>query len=330
MAVALFGMILFLLKCIGILLLAIVGIILLVILTVLFSPIRYKAKGEKTDTLCGDFQIKWIFGFVAVSGAWQQGQQNPILDIRIFGKSLTQDKKQKKRKKKKQPDILYTREAQKPNTQTPPKAVTQPDKSQAQQPQIKETQPEIQQPEIPKQQPPQKKEGIRRVKLEQIQETPPPEIPKQKTEKQKEPHIYDDQNSTKADADDIGIKWKTICKMALAYDQKKALAKATWQFVKALTKTILPNQLYFKGTFGTGDPALTGYLLAMTGILKGKFGENLDIKGDFAKATAENIVFRLKGHIVLGHLAYLAARFALSKPVRHIIKALWKGRKRNG
>ena len=101
MSAALFGIILFLLKCIGILLLAIIGIILLVVLTVLFSPICYKAKGEKIDTLCGDFQIKWIFGLVSVSGALQEGQETPTLDICIFGKSLTQNKKQKTRKKKK-------------------------------------------------------------------------------------------------------------------------------------------------------------------------------------------------------------------------------------
>lgn len=326
MSAALFGIILFLLKCIGILLLAIIGIILLVVLTILFSPICYKAKGEKTDTLCGDFQIKWIFGLVSVSGALQEGQENPALDIRIFGKSLTQNKKQKKRKKKKQPDILYTRENTQKETQTPPRSMAQ---QKPPEPPPKKPEP-IPKEEIPKEEPQnmQKKQGMRRVKLEDIQETPPPDIKDIKdTQQTKSQSIYDAKNGTKADADDIGMDWKAILKMALAYDQKKALAKAIWRFVKGLTKTILPNQLYFKGTFGTGDPVLTGYLLAMSGILKGKFGENFDIKGDFAKATAENIVFRLKGHIVLGHLAYLAARFALSKPVRHIIILLWKGRK---
>lgn len=317
-------MILFLLKCIGILLLAIIGIILFMVLTVLLSPIRYEAGGEKIDKLRGDFRIRWIFGLVSVSGALQEGQENPIFDIRILGKSLTQNKKRKKRKKKKQPDILYTRETQKPNTQTPPRAVTEPEQpQQTEKPEIKEPQIEIQ-PEIPKQEPPQKKEGIRRVKLEQIQETPPPDIPKQEP---KEPHIYDDKNGTKADADDMGMDWKKLLQMAWSYDQKKAVAKAIWRFVKGITKTILPNHLYFKGTFGTGDPAQTGYLLAMTGILKAKFGESLQIKGDFAKATAEDITFRLKGKIVLGYLAYLTARLALAKPIRPIIKSLWKGRK---
>ena len=320
---ALFGIILFLLKCIGILLLAIIGIILLVVLTVLFSPICYKAKGEKIDTLCGDFQIKWIFGLVSVSGALQEGQETPTLDICIFGKSLTQNKKQKTRKKKKQPDILYTRENTQKETQTPPRSVAQ---QKLPEPPTKKTEP-IPTEEIHKAEPQsmQKKQGIRRVKLEDIQETPPPDI--KDTQQTKSQSIYDTKNSTKSNADTVGMDWKAIVKMALAYDQKKAFAKAIWRFVKGLTKTILPNQLYFKGTFGTGDPVHTGYLLAMAGILKSKFGKNLDIKGDFAKATAENIVFRLKGHIVLGHLAYLAARFALSKPVRHIIILLWKGRK---
>lgn len=85
---------------------------------------------------------------------------------------------------------------------------------------------------------------------------------------------------------------------------QKGIAKALWKFIKRMVKGILPGHLIIKGTFGTGDPVWTGYLLAMAGILKGKFGEDLEIKGDFAKATAENIVVRVKGKIVPGYLLY--------------------------
>lgn len=312
-----FAMILFLLKCIGILLLAIVGILLLIVLTILLSPIRYEANGEKTDKLRGDFRIRWLFGLVSVSGVFQEGEQSPDLDIRIFGKSLTQNNQKKKPKKKKQSDVLYSRETQKPSTQTQPKTPTQtePPKPKTEKPKIEPT------PE-----PPQKKEGIRRVKLEQIQETPPPDIPKQ----QPEPTASAGLDDTTTDTPQTEKTWKQWAKQIWAYDQKKATVKAIWRFVKGIAKTILPNHFYFQGTFGTGDPAQTGYLLAMASIWKAKFGENLQIKGDFAKATAQDIIFRCKGRIILGYLAYLTARFALTKPIRQIIKSLWKGRTQNG
>ena len=63
--------------------------------------------------------------------------------------------------------------------------------------------------------------------------------------------------------------------------------------------------------------------------MKGKFGEDLEIKGDFAKATAENIVVRVKGKIVPGYLLYSTLAFALAKPVRRLLITLWKGRKQH-
>ncbi len=112
-------------------------------------------------------------------------------------------------------------------------------------------------------------------------------------------------------------------------EDKKGIAKALWKFIKRMAKGILPGHLIIKGTFGTGDPVWTGYLLAMAGILKGKFGEDLEIKGDFAKATAENIVVRVKGKIVPGYLLYSTLAFALAKPVRRLLITLWKGRKQH-
>ena len=120
-----------------------------------------------------------------------------------------------------------------------------------------------------------------------------------------------------------------LWKQLLAVEDKTGIAKALWKFIKRMAKGILPGHLIIKGTFGTGDPVWTGYLLAMAGILKGKFGEDLEIKGDFAKATAENIVVRVKGKIVPGYLLYSTLAFALAKPVRRLIMTLWKGRKQH-
>ena len=360
------GVLLFLLKCIGILLLALVCLLLLITLVVLLAPIRYEAGGEKTDAIRADGQIKWLF--VQVVARWQMGDKEPFVDLLIFGKSLLEKKKTKAkaaRKKRKKPrpqkegDLIYTREKAAPPKDTPPRPVMEQEvpKEVVKEEVIKEEIPkkeppkeEIRKEEIPKEEPPkaeppkeeipkeepkeskkepntvrpmQKKQGMRRGRLEDIEEEP--------TESKAEdiPDDLDEAFFTGEDGDAEEKGENPLWKQLLAVKVKKGIAKALWKFIKRMAKGILPGHLIIKGTFGTGDPVWTGYLLAMAGILKGKFGEDLEIKGDFAKATAENIVVRVKGKIVPGYLLYSTLAFALAKPVRRLIMTLWKGRKQH-
>lgn len=346
------GVLLFLLKCIGILLLALVCLLLLIMLVVLLAPIRYEAGGEKTDAIRADGQIKWLF--VQVVARWQMGDKEPFVDLLIFGKSLLEKKKAKakaERKKRKKPrpqkegDLIYTREKAAPPKDTPPRPVMEQEvpKEVVKEEVIKEEIPkkeppkeEIRKEEIPKEEPKeskkepntvrpmQKKQGMRRVRLEDIEEEKPAE-PKAEDI----PDDLDEAFFTGEDGDAEEKGENPLWKQLLAVEDKKGIAKALWKFIKRMAKGILPGHLIIKGTFGTGDPVWTGYLLAMAGILKGKFGEDLEIKGDFAKATAENIVVRVKGKIVPGYLLYSTLAFALAKPVRRLIMTLWKGRKQH-
>ena len=356
------GVLLFILKCIGILLLALVCLLLLITLVVLLAPIRYEAGGEKTDAIRADGQIKWLF--VQVVARWQMGDKEPFVDLLIFGKSLLEKKKAKAkaaRKKRKKPrpqkegDLIYTREKAAPPKDTPPRPVMEQEVSKevVKEEVIKEEIPkkeppkeEIRKEEMPKEEPPkekipkerpeeikkepntvrpmQKKQGMRRVRLEDIEEEKPTE-----PEAEDIPDNLDEAFFTGEDGDTEEKKENPLWKQLLAVEDKKGIAKALWKFIKRMAKGILPGHLIIKGTFGTGDPVWTGYLLAMAGILKGKFGEDLEIKGDFAKATAENIVVRVKGKIVPGYLLYSTLAFALAKPVRRFIMTLWKGRKQH-
>ena len=356
------GVLLFILKCIGIFLLALVCLLLLITLVVLLAPIRYEAGGEKTDAIRADGQVKWLF--VQVVARWQMGDKEPFVDLLIFGKSLLEKKKAKAkaaRKKRKKPrpqkegDLIYTREKAVPPKDTPPRPVMEQEvpKEVVKEEVIKEEIPkkeppkeEIRKEEIPKEEPPkeeipkeapkeskkepntvrpmQKKQGMRRVRLEDIEEEKPTE-PKAEDI----PDDLDEAFFTGEDGEAEETKENPLWKQLLAVEDKKGIAKALWKFIKRMAKGILPGHLIIKGTFGTGDPVWTGYLLAMAGILKGKFGEDLEIKGDFAKATAENIVVRVKGKIVPGYLLYSTLAFALAKPVRRLIMTLWKGRKQH-
>ena len=359
------GVLLFILKCIGIFLLALICLLLLIMLVVLLAPIRYEAGGEKTDAIRADGQVKWLF--VQVVARWQMGDKEPFVDLLIFGKSLLEKKKAKAAKKKrkkprpqKEGDLIYTREKAAPPKDTPPRPVMEQEvpKGVVKEEVIKEEVPkkeppkeeilqeEIRKEEISKEEPPkekifkeepeeikkepntvrpmQKKQGMRRVRLEDIEEEKPAE-----PETEDIPDDLDEAFFTGEDGDAEEKEENPLWKQLLAVEDKKGIAKALWKFIKRMAKGILPGHLIIKGTFGTGDPVWTGYLLAMAGILKGKFGEDLEIKGDFAKATAENIVVRVKGKIVPGYLFYSTLAFALAKPVRRLIMTLWKGRKQH-
>lgn len=282
------------------------------------------------------------------------GDKEPFVDLLIFGKSLLEKKKAKAkaaRKKRKKPrpqkegDLIYTREKAAPPKDTPPRPVMEQEvpKEVVKEEVIKEEIPkkeppkeEIRKEEIPKEEPKeskkepntvrpmQKKQGMRRVRLEDIEEEKPTE-----PEREDIPDDLDEAFFTGEDGDAEEKGENPLWKQLLAVEDKKGIAKALWKFIKRMAKGILPGHLIIKGTFGTGDPVWTGYLLAMAGILKGKFGEDLEIKGDFAKATAENIVVRVKGKIVPGYLLYSTLAFALAKPVRRLIMTLWKGRKQH-
>lgn len=352
------GILLLLLKCIGILLLALLVFLLLVVLIVLCIPIRYACSAEKTTTYHMQAEVRWLFSRLCLHGETGQEWQTEIF---LFGKPLDAWKKKKRNKrssKKKQETMLTVREKAVKNTekdteknteskQTPkeiqkPTSDTshhaevseRPPMQKREEPQVvqqkavesetvKQKQPK--QPKQPKQskQSAQPKQGIRRVKLSEIKEEPP-----QKEDLWEEDASFftgEPQETQEKEAE--GFSWK---KTLLQIEDKKGICKAVIRLLRRLAKGILPHQLAFRGTLGTGDPVMTGYLLAVFGILKGKFGKNLVVRGDFSRMCAEDLSISVKGKIVLGYLCYAMAAFVLTKPVRHLIQILWKGRKQNG
>lgn len=345
------GILLLLLKCIGILLLVLLALVLLTILIVLCSPIRYTLAAEKNASYSVQAEVRWLFSRLCFCGASGQEWQTEIF---LFGKTLDEwkKKKEKKQNKKKKQETIVTvrekavqntekREAQKQTSERPiaqkrtePQARQQ-KKIEANPPQqtqlteaantVKEVE-QANQPEQSKQlkqpkHPQQPKQGIRRVKLSEIEE----EAPQQTGTLEEEEAFFTGETEEMSETE--GFSWK---KTLLQAEDKKGILKAVARLLRRLTKGILPYQMVFRGTLGTGDPVLTGYMLAVFGILKGKFGKNLVVRGDFSRMCAEDLYISVKGKIVLGYLCYAVAAFVLTKPVRRLIQILWKGRKQNG
>ena len=304
------------LKWLGILLLALLILILLIVLVVMLSPIRYRLAGEKKEEISGAFGVSWLFGAVKADGSYTPQEQLKLkVKVLWFTPMGGEDKPEKKKKKPKQAK-------QKKESEKEPKkeSVKQPDLQAAEKTEPKKEEQKTEEPktaEKPKVKPQRMEEKqpktVRRVKLSEIEEKPPAE--------DTEILLLDEEEDffTGEEAEEKKEKIPPIVKEIWSIEDKKGIFKALGRLLKRLMKGILPGDLFLKATVGTGDSTTTGYVLALAGILTAKFGNDIQIIGDFTKATAEDIEVSVKGRIVLGKLVWAVLAFVLTKPVRKAI-----------
>ena len=294
------------LKWLGIILLALLVLILLIVLVVMLSPIRYQLAGEKKEEIGGTFGVSWLFGAVKADGSYTPQEQLKlkvkVLWFTLMGGEEKSEKKKKPKKKKTpkketvKPD-LQTAEKKEAPKQEPPKAEEKPaEKAKVQPQRMEQKQPKT----------------VRRVQLSEIEEKPPTEDTEIILLDEEEEFFTGEEKEEKK-------KIPPIVKEIWSIEDKKGIFKALGKMLKKLMKGILPGDFFLKATIGTGDPTTTGYVLALAGILTAKFGNDIQVKGEFTKATAEDIEVRVKGKFVLGKLVWAVLAFALTKPVRKAI-----------
>ena len=308
------------LKGIGIVLLALLLLLLLLVLVVLFSPIRYQLAGEQKAELGGSFGVSWLFEAVKIDGGYTPAESLK-LKVKVLWFTLVggepKEKKEKKPKKKKAPK----KEELKPDLQAAEKTTKQAEKpaEEKKEEPPKTEKKEEKSAEQPKQQRMERKQPktVRRVKLSEVEEKPPTEDMDIQLEFNEDDAFFTGEEAKEEKKEKI----PPIVKELWSIEEKKEIFKALGKLLKRLLKGILPGNLFIKGTIGTGDPTTTGYVLALAGVLTAKFGNDIQIKGDFTKATAEDMEVRVKGKIVLGKLLWAVLAFGLTKPVR---KAIWK------
>lgn len=306
------------LKWIGIVLLGLILLLFVILALVMLSPIRYRLGGKKKDEISGFFDVSYLFGAVRANGSYTP-ERALQMKVKLLWFTLLggEPKEEKEKKPKKEKKLKKERKPKKGNGEgTEPIPLS-----------AAEKQPQTEQKEMPKQEPPKepakteakpelKTQGktVRRVKVSEIQEKPPAE----------EDMIMLPEHEAFFTGEEAAEEKKgripPIVKKVWGIQDKKGILKALQKLLKRLIKGILPGNLFIKGTIGTGDPTSTGYVLAAVGVLTSKFGEDMQIRGDFAEKKAEDIEVRINGKIVLGYLAWSMLAFAAAKPVR---RAIW-------
>lgn len=86
-------------------------------------------------------------------------------------------------------------------------------------------------------------------------------------------------------------------------------------------KSIRPYKWNMNLKAGTGDPASTGKLLAIYGILYPFIGNNIRLESDFEKMTAEGNLY-IKGKVLLITILLAAWKIYWDKNIRKLIKML--------
>lgn len=331
---------LFLLKCVGILLLVILGLLLLVVLLALLAPIRYKGKIDKKEApeevLRADGLVSWLNPFVRVR--IQYTEKKLKYTVRIFGICLLNSEKPKKEKQKKEKTqkAKTKKEKGKKNKRatgaTPEQPVAQasgPVAEIAEEPEASQSEEQTKPAQIPEshhaegsmempllseqsaeekasEQSGKKASAFAKVKafIEKIKAIP-------EKIKQKVTHLV---NTLK-------LLWHKKEKVvAFLQDElhKTAIGKA-WDTVKQILRHVLPGKIKGHIEFGTGDPESTGKALGVFGILYAAYGKGITVVPDFyeKRIVAE---LTLKGRIRMGTLLFKGVRLIRDKQVKRFIR----------
>lgn len=103
-------------------------------------------------------------------------------------------------------------------------------------------------------------------------------------------------------------------------ETQRAFRLASAQLSKTM-RHVLPRRTDVYAVIGTGDPASTGQILAVQGMLYPWLGDKVHIVPDFEEEHFEG-EFHLRGHIRAGVLGFYVLRLMLDRDVRHFIRIL--------
>lgn len=321
------GILLTILKIIGIILLVLIGLILLAAAVILLVPIRYHGEGAREEKiLSGSVKLTWLLHMISASASLSE--DGTKIRVCLFGKTIypktkkpPKQSKAKKMPKQEAPKKSEKSEKPKQQSDTVSKEVATIYEPQKPIPELpkKEKKVVYEAPEAEKKQQSQKEKSARpdvKSKFEAI---------KQKLLAVKEKFI-----DSKAGIQKVKNKidyWKNL----LTSDPVKEAVGFLWKKTKGLLHHILPRRMTGRIHFGFEDPSKTGKTLAYFSMLYPFTKENLVIEPEFE--TEELILegdIAFRGRIRLGYLVYVALSVVLNKNIRRQYKRLRQGGNKDG
>ncbi len=327
--------ILHILSIIGILLLVLLGMLVLLLVLILFWPVTYRVKGEKTsEDLRIDAKADWLAGLFRVRYTYPEPGK---LTIKLIWKTLTDADFKKGKAAENKEDQAG---GEQPGNGGDQAGGEQPgngrDQADGEQPGNGRDQADGEQPG--------NKEGAAGNGLSEAA------VSASEAEEQSgegaEPGSGEAPDGPFAPI--LGKIQKIKYTILKIYDKMKEVwANITyyhdllheentvllWRHVKLrlwkILKSIRPRHIRADVLFGTGAPDTTGYVFGVYGMLLPVLGRQVYLTPDFNRAVLEGNL-DVSGHITLWTLTWNALKLLLDKKLRLFLKKLKAGRKGNG
>lgn len=309
--------ILFILKIIGIILLSILCLLLLALLMVLFVPVRYRGIVHYHDTLYAKGKISWLLHIISVSFVYENEELKQI--IRIFGIRF---RRREKKPKPLKDTAVRASEAVRAESET---AVTS-DRYLSDTKESVETEnpAETEAPEAMK----DTAESADTAKAES-QEKPEDETPEREKLISKIKRflkmLYEKfrniQYTMKHIYDNIVLIGQKIEYYAdlLQDERNQAVFRLLFGQLGGLLRHAKPRRFRMELLFGTEDPAATGSVLAILGILYPIFEGGLHVTPYFDRAVFETDV-DLRGRITAFVFLRAAWIIYFNKDVKRLLR----------
>lgn len=301
MVIKILAVLLLILKILGIVLLVLLGILLALLLIVLFVPVRYQGSGyrEEGDPVPMHVQLKvtWLLHLVRVSFIYPE---QAFLKVKIlFFQILPVKEKKKKASNKKEAD------GKKPKT----------DKKEAGH-DVRDT---ASDQKISDEGNTAVEDGgdDRRTLLDFVRKL----FSAIRNIKYTIRKIYDKINH-------IIHNIRYYIKILQTESFKRAFVLCREQLLR-LMKIVLPRKVSGAFTIGMEDPAATGQILSIYGILYPLIGDSITVIPDFEKPVMEGS-FRFKGKITAFTLIRIAAKIYFDKDLKRVICLFKKEAVQNG
>lgn len=333
-----------LLRIIGILILAVILLVLLVLLLVLFCPVRYKVLISRTLDKSPEAKIRitWLLHLLSLRVDYREKMSYclKVLGITVLKDDDVLALKDKKAEEKQKTDSGESSSGQVPSGENDSgEKSEQPDsqakiKASSQEPDPRHRPDPVQKPEEnateAQANPGQNKEKVPLIKrigdfldriaefLSGLQE----KIPEKITDFFEEfaevlEKISEWPDTILEKIDNVQRKKDKLLKQ-LKDEQNQAAVKTIFGSLGALLKHIRPQKLKAVGRLGFDDPAATGQIFGVIGMLMPLYGDNIHLEAVFDEAVVEGQI-EIKGHVRAGTVIGLALKLVFKKEVRRLI-----------
>lgn len=315
----------------------ILGLIIFLILIILFVPFRYDASGSFDEKVNVQVKFSWLLRIINGKFTMDDNGQNTIVRIFFFKVYPGKPKKEKPEKKKKQKKSKDKKKSDKVELKSEDKEHSLVVKEES-----------IVSDELDNK--PLDDDPIEDIKDEVVEEV----VIEDKTEdslkddelnleSEEKTDVVSSESATKEDSKKAKPKKEKKKKEKKPKKEKKdkepnkniEQAKELWAFLQEsenkgvlkfitkyvvkIIKWILPRKVYVDMELGLEDPALTGYIAAVTSIVYVATKKHIHIAPNFNEQVVKGD-FRVKGRLYLYQLLYYIIRVIIDKRVRRLIK----------